>query len=157
MTAASTDGWDRYKAIYEENRHRVYSLAFWMTDNEIKAEEVMSRTFDRAFALGHQSQEAIDRALMAELYNTVRFDSLTLNCAPASGLAEVRRNTKRVDLERAVVQLPHTERLVFLMHDVETYDHCRIGRLLGLTEIQSQSALHQARLRIRELLVMSHS
>jgi DNA-directed RNA polymerase specialized sigma24 family protein len=55
-------------------------------------------------------------------------------------------------LERAVVQLPATERLVFLLHDVERYEHARISRLLGLNEQESALALHQARLRLRELL-----
>ncbi len=157
LTAAASHDLAQHRQVFEENRHRVYALAFWMTDDELTAEEVMSQTFERAFALGDQSPEAIDRALMAELCKRVRFNALTLNCAPALERVQVRQNTKRVDLERAVVRLPHTERLVFLMHDVETYGHCRIGRLLGITESQSQNALHQARLRIRELLIASHS
>lgn len=156
MTAA--EGLDQYRATYDENRHRVYALAFWMTDNELVAEEVMGNTFERAFALGAENDpEAIDRALLAELRDIVSFEALTLKCAPSTAVAEARRNTKRVDLERSVVQLPPMERLVFLMHDVEAYDHSRIARLLGLTEIESQNALHQARLRIRELLVTLHS
>jgi DNA-directed RNA polymerase specialized sigma24 family protein len=55
-------------------------------------------------------------------------------------------------LERAVVQLPPTEKMIFLMHDVESYDHARIARTLGLTDEESRVGLHQARLRMRELL-----
>lgn len=153
----SAHGLDQYRAMYEENRHRVYALAFWMTDNELVAQDVMTDTFERAFALGEDGPEAIDRALLAELRDIVPFEELTLKCAPSTTVSEVRRNTKRVDLERAVVQLPPTERLVFLMHDVEQYAHSRIARLLGLTEIESQNALHQARLRIRELLAALYS
>lgn len=154
---SAVDGLSHYQAVYEDNRHRVYSLAFWMTDNELTAEQVMTRTFARAFTLGDPNRETIDRALMAELCRIIRFDALTLDCAPVRDVAHVRRNTRRVDLERAVVRLPHTERLVFLMHDVEAYNHRRIASLLGLTESQSQKALHQARLRIRELLARSRS
>jgi len=50
------------------------------------------------------------------------------------------------------VQLPATERMAFLMHDVEGYDHSRTARCLGITQKQSQQAVYQARLRIRELL-----
>jgi RNA polymerase sigma-70 factor (ECF subfamily) len=64
----------------------------------------------------------------------------------------VRRNTLRVDLERAVIQLPNTEKMIFLMHDVEGYDHAHIARLLSITEDSSRQGLHQARLRMRELL-----
>ena len=67
-------------------------------------------------------------------------------------MQSVRRNTLRVDLERAVVQLPPTEKMIFLMHDVESYDHARIARTLGLSDEESRLGLHQARLRMRELL-----
>ena len=59
---------------------------------------------------------------------------------------------KRVYLERAVVQLPATEKLIFLLHDVEGYDHQRIAHLLGMDEKESQLGLHQARIRVRELV-----
>ena len=77
---------------------------------------------------------------------------LTLDCAPCHQVLSVRHNTLRVDLERAVIQLPDTEKMIFLMHDVEGYDHARIARLLGMTEDSSRQGLHQARLRVRELL-----
>jgi DNA-directed RNA polymerase specialized sigma24 family protein len=41
-----------YNEIYEQNRHRVYALAFWMTDNELDAAALMTHTFCRAFAKG---------------------------------------------------------------------------------------------------------
>ena len=144
---------DRCHEIYELNRHRVYSLAFWMTDNELVAEELMIQTFSRAFAAASEpSAEDIDRALLAELHEYVDFRPLSLQCAPAARVLSVRRNTRRVDLERAVVQLPATEKMIFLMHDVERYDHVRIAGLLGITEDDSCQGLHQARLRVRELL-----
>ncbi len=31
---------DRYNETYELNRHRVYALAFWMTDNELDAAQL---------------------------------------------------------------------------------------------------------------------
>jgi DNA-directed RNA polymerase specialized sigma24 family protein len=55
-------------------------------------------------------------------------------------------------LERAVVQLPATEKLIFLLHDVESYEHERIAKLLGITTDESKFGLHQARLRVRELV-----
>jgi RNA polymerase sigma-70 factor (ECF subfamily) len=39
-----------YDAIYGEHCHRIYSLAFWMTDNELTAEQLSANTFLRAFA-----------------------------------------------------------------------------------------------------------
>jgi RNA polymerase sigma-70 factor (ECF subfamily) len=142
-----------YQEAFEENRHRAYSLAFWMTDNELVAEELMINSFCRAFALSpNPDAESVDRALVAELREQMPLGSLTLQCAPCSEVIGLRRNTKRVELERAVVQLPATERMVFLLHDVERYDHARISRILGLSEQESAYGLHQARLRLRELL-----
>lgn len=143
------------RAIYEANRHRVYSFAFWMTDSEPMAEHVSERTFLRAFSLSDRpGEEIIDRALLRELQNeaSVTIGPLELECATVYEVSGVRRNTKRVELERAIVQLPHTERMIFCMHDGDAYDHARIARTLGITENDSRQGLHQARLRIRELV-----
>src|SRR6516162_6306187 len=57
-----------YSEVYEQNRQRIYSLAFWMTDNELAAEELMTNTFCRIFAeIVSPAPEEIDHALIAEL------------------------------------------------------------------------------------------
>jgi DNA-directed RNA polymerase specialized sigma24 family protein len=145
---------EKYSKTYENNRHHVYSLAFWMTDNELAAEALMTQTFCRAFAASPEpTADDIDRALIVELRDCMDLGTFTLNCAPCDRVLSVRRNTMRVDLERAVVQLPNTEKMIFLMHDVECYDHVQIARLLNISEEASVHGLHQARLRMRELLV----
>ncbi len=144
----------RAHEIYEQNRHRVYSLAFLMTDSELVAEELTMQTFSCAFVRNAEpTDDDVDQALISEL-RTYFFDlgRLTLNCSPSNQVLSVRRNTLRVDLERAVVQLPNTEKIMFLMHDVEGYGHDRIARLLDVTEDESRRGVHQARLRMRELL-----
>lgn len=144
---------DNCREIYEHNRHRVYSLAFWMTDNELAAEELMVDTFQRAFAAKQNATcEDIDRALITVLREYMPIGRLTLECAACNQVLSVRRNALRVELERAVVQLPGTEKLMFLLHDVEGYSHPHISSLLGVTEDQSYRGVHQARLRLRELL-----
>ena len=144
---------DHYKDVFEGNRHRVYSLSFYMTGNELAAEEVMTGTFCRAFAASAKpSAETIDRALVTELRELTPIGNLTVQCQPAQQVNQVRRNTRRADLENAVVQLPSTEKLIFLMHDVENYDHSRIARTIGITEAESKRGLFQARLKLREIL-----
>ena len=144
---------DVYKDVFEGHRHRVFSLAFYMTDSEIVAEEVLTNVFCRAFARSPKPDaETIDRALVTELRDMMPIGCMTLECSLATKTEQVRSNTRRVDLERAVVQLPSTERFVFLMHDVEGYDHGRIARTLGISEVESRQGLFQARLKIRELL-----
>lgn len=142
-----------YQRVFENNRHRVYALAFWMTDNELAAEALMHNSFCRAFAhCDEPSPEVVDRALIAEVRELMPLGALTLDEGTCTEVPSVRHNTLRVHLERAVVQLPATERMIFLMHDVENYDHARIAANLGLREDESRYGLHQARLLLRKLL-----
>jgi RNA polymerase sigma-70 factor (ECF subfamily) len=144
---------ETYQKVFDANRHRVYALAFWMTDNELTAEALMHNCFCRAFAHSDEpSPELVDRALIAEVRDLMPLGTLTLDEGTCTEAPSVRHNTLRVHLERAVVQLPATERMIFLMHDVENYEHVRIARDLGLTEDESRYGLHQARLLLRKLL-----
>ncbi|MFZ0707889.1 MAG: sigma-70 family RNA polymerase sigma factor [Candidatus Korobacteraceae bacterium] len=142
------------REVFERNRHHVYAVAFWMTGNELAAEDLMSDTFREAFlATPNPSVEDIDRALAGELKKTFDMPVFTLDCVPSREVRNVRSNILRTELELAVIELPPTEKFVFLMHDVEGYDCDRAARLIGITERESRLALHQARLRVRELLV----
>ena len=96
--------------------------------------------------------DAIDAALISELREEMPVGPMTLACALCSEVKNVRESALRVHLEGAVVQLPATERMIFLLHDVEGYNHARIAKLIGLSENESRNGLHQARLRMRELL-----
>lgn len=150
---AKTANIEEYKKVYDANRHRVYSFAFWMTDNELAAEEISENTFRRVFAMTEApNDEMVDRLLLAEVREVTPVGVLTLECGVATEVESIRNNVKRVHLERAVVQLPSTERMIFVMHDGEGYSHERIARTLGITEGESRHGLHQARLRIRELV-----
>lgn len=143
----------RYSTIYNQHCHRIYSLAFWTTDNELAADQLTARTFLRAFdRVKDPETEQIDQAFLAEVREITPLGSLTLNGAASPETKSLYGNIKRVHLERAVVALPATEKLIFLLHDVEGYEHGKIGFLLGLTEHECRFGLHQARLRIRELI-----
>jgi RNA polymerase sigma-70 factor, ECF subfamily len=58
----------------------------------------------------------------------------------------------RIDLERAILQLPAGYRAAFLLHDVEGFDHAEVAAQLGIAEGTSKSQVHKARLKLRELL-----
>ena len=54
--------------VYESHRHRTFSLAFYMTGNEMEAEEILATTFVRAFQQSQQPDGfAVDSALVSEL------------------------------------------------------------------------------------------
>ena len=144
-----------HERIFAENRHRIYSLAFWMTDSELEAQEIQESAFARAFTYhAEPSSEEIDRAFLNELRERVTIGYLSLKTAACNEILSVRRNMLRVHLERAIVQLPATERLIFCLHDGEGYPHERIAGMLGLNIEESQTGLHQARCRIRELVAV---
>jgi RNA polymerase sigma-70 factor (ECF subfamily) len=58
----------------------------------------------------------------------------------------------RVNLHTAIEQLPEGYRSMFLLHDVQGYEHKEIAHMLGCSIGNSKSQLHKARKRLRELL-----
>ena len=143
----------KYDEIYGQHCHRIYSLAFWMTDNELSAEQLSSNTFLRAFASSNEPRtEQIDQAFLAEIREITTIGTLTLNNSVSADTRNVHGNVKRIHLERAIVELPATEKLIFLLHDVEGYAHDKVAHLLGMSVQESQFGLHQARVLMRELI-----
>ncbi|NQW02761.1 MAG: RNA polymerase sigma factor [Acidobacteria bacterium] len=55
----------------------------------------------------------------------------------------------RLDLERALAELPDGCRQVFVLYDVEGFEHREVGAMLGISEGTSKSQLHKARMRLR--------
>ncbi|HEY0004949.1 MAG TPA: RNA polymerase sigma factor [Pyrinomonadaceae bacterium] len=49
-------------------------------------------------------------------------------------------------------KLPHGYQTVFVLHDVEGYEHEEIARILGCSVGTSKSQLHKARMKLRGLL-----
>lgn len=85
--------------------------------------------------------------LTSEFDDGVSMDELAAGSAgPVVGIVD------RMDLDRALAELPDGCRAVFVLHDVEGFEHREIGALLGIAEGTSKSQLHKARLRLRQLL-----
>jgi RNA polymerase sigma-70 factor (ECF subfamily) len=55
-----------------------------------------------------------------------------------------------LDLERAIARLSPQARLVFVLHDVEGYQHGEIAELTGVAVGTSKAHLHRARRLLRE-------
>jgi RNA polymerase sigma-70 factor (ECF subfamily) len=58
----------------------------------------------------------------------------------------------RVNLQRAIDQLPPGYKEMFILHDVEGYQHNEIAQIMGCSTGNSKSQLHKARMRLRRLL-----
>lgn len=70
----------------------------------------------------------------------------------AGGLGPILGVIDRIDLERALVDLPPGCREVFVLYDVEGFEHREVGAMLGISEGTSKSQLHKARMRLRDAL-----
>jgi RNA polymerase sigma-70 factor, ECF subfamily len=58
----------------------------------------------------------------------------------------------RIDLERAIAQLPAGCRAAFVLHDVEGFEHHEVAAMLGVSAGTSKSQVHKARMKLRKLL-----
>jgi RNA polymerase sigma-70 factor, ECF subfamily len=58
----------------------------------------------------------------------------------------------RTALEKAIRELPKGYRTIFVLHDVEGYEHNEIAALIGCSIGNSKSQLHKARLKLRDSL-----
>jgi len=142
---------------YESHRHRVFAVAFYMTGGELEAEDILANTFVRAFQQSDEpSAQQVDVSLVNELKQHIEFEPPppTAPVTTGQGLGE-QRNVKRPDLEAALIHLPATERLVFLLRDVEGYPVDRVAATLELTPQAVNIALLRARLKLREVLAQA--
>lgn len=138
------------REVYDSHRHRIFSLAFHMTGNEIEAEQMLIESFVRAFQSGPRPDgDALDAALIAVL--RARFP---LSPAPPATVSTAmsNRNVRRADLEDAIGKLPPLERLVFLLHDVEGYSFERIAGLMNTPQNEVNRVAFSARIRLRGIL-----
>jgi RNA polymerase sigma-70 factor (ECF subfamily) len=125
--------------VYESHRHRIFSLAFYMTANELEAEEILASTFVRVFQQHDRPDGfAVDSALVHQLSEKFALHQEETPAVPAAGLG--------------LSNLPASERLLFLLRDVEGYAPAMISRLLDIPEAKVQRTLFSARIRLRQAL-----
>ncbi|MGH7678061.1 MAG: RNA polymerase sigma factor [Gemmatimonadaceae bacterium] len=70
----------------------------------------------------------------------------------AEGVVRPASVLEAVDLERAIAGLPNGARTVFVLHDVEGYQHDEIAKMTGTAEGTCRAQLHRARKLLMEAL-----
>ena len=70
----------------------------------------------------------------------------------AEGVVRPASVHEAIDLERAIAALPNGARTVFVLHDVEGYQHDEIAKLTGTAEGTCRAQLHRARKLLMEAL-----
>jgi RNA polymerase sigma-70 factor, ECF subfamily len=165
---------DAFAAIFHGHKSRVYSLCLGMTNNTAEAEDLTQDAFLQVFRKlsTFRGDSAFSTWLYRVAFNTVLMHfrkrplrQISLD-APVSndndakplhheyGTRDLRLTgaVDRIALIRVIRELPEGYRTVFLLHEVEGYEHREIAELLGCSAGNSKSQLHKAKLRIRELL-----
>jgi len=164
---------DAFAALFHAHKARIYSVCLRMTNNAAEAEDLTQDAFLQVFRkiATFRGDSAFSTWLHRIAVNTVlmhfRKKSLTQVSLDEpysnSDGAKVRREygakdnhltgcVDRVALNKAIKDLPQGYRTIFVLHEVEGYEHQEIAEMLGCSVGNSKSQLHKAKLRIRELL-----
>jgi len=157
---------EAFETIYNQHAARIYTLACRMAGSPQDGEDLLQEIFLQA----HRKLASFkgDSSLGTWLYRLAlnhcldyvrsrraKMSRLT-DTLDAEGAMEpvAARETPiaRVDLERALQQLPEGCREAFVLHDVEGFDHKEVAKLLGIAEGTSKSQVFKARSRLRGLL-----
>jgi RNA polymerase sigma-70 factor (ECF subfamily) len=153
-----------FESLYRDHAPRVYSLARRMagpTDADDLTQEVFLQAFRKLGSFKGEStlgtwlyRLAVNLCLDAVRSRRARMDRLTGPLAPGSADPSAPRDLPitRMDLERAIAELPHGCRQAFVLHDVEGFEHKEVARLLGIAEGTSKSQVFKARMKLRCLL-----
>ena len=165
---------DAFERLYRLHSRRVYSVVLRMVGNPAEAEDLTQEAFLQLFRKIHTFRgDAAFSTWLHRLSVNVVLMRLRKKTLPQTSLDEpadtddessgpkrdvgaedplIEGSLDRVRLERALVELPPGYRMVFLLHDVQGYEHNEIAEIMGCSIGNSKSQLHKARMRLRELL-----
>jgi RNA polymerase sigma-70 factor, ECF subfamily len=165
---------EAFEVLYNLHKRRVYSLCLRMTANTAEAEDLTQEAFLQLFRkiATFRGESAFSTWLHRLAVNVVLM-KLRKKSGTETSLEEVtepdedsggpRRDfggpdlrlsgsIDRVNLQRAVDQLPPGYKAVFVLHDIQGYEHNEIAKIMDCSIGNSKSQLHKARMRLRELL-----
>ena len=168
-----------FQALYDKHKRRVYSLCLRMTSNTAEAEDLAQEAFlqlyrkiatfrgESAFStwLHRLSVNVVLMHLRKKSLPVVSLDETTASGGEedtpkkdfgAEDLA-LSGSIDRLQLQRAVDDLPPGYRTIFVLHDVEGYEHNEIAKIVGCSIGNSKSQLHKARMKLRDLLKMQRA
>lgn len=163
-----------FERLYRSHSRGVYALCLRMVANTAEAEELTQEAFLQVFRkiATFRGESAfstwlhrltVNIVLMRLRKKTPVVTSLENANDPDEESGQPHREVggpdplmvgslDRVNLERAIQRLSEGYRTVFLLHDVQGYEHHEIAEILGCTAGNTKSQLHKARKRLRELL-----
>jgi RNA polymerase sigma-70 factor (ECF subfamily) len=158
-----------FERLYERHHRRVYSLCLRMTQNPPEAEDLTQEVFIQLFRkIGSFRGESafttwlhrltVNQVLMHFRKRSVKDEKTTEEgetpeqIVPGTEHYDRMPVVDRIALDKAIAQLPRGYRTIFVLHDVEGYEHEEIATMLTLSIGTSKSQLHKARRKLRDLL-----
>jgi len=162
-----------FAQLYALHKRRIYSLCLRMVGNIAEAEDLTQEAFlqlhrkistfrgDSAFStwLHRLAVNVVLMQLRKKGLSLISLDE-AMEPAPEDGPGRsfgapdltLSGAIDRLALERAVGSLPAGYRLIFILHDVEGFEHNEIAAMLDCSIGNSKSQLHKARLKLRDAL-----
>jgi RNA polymerase sigma-70 factor (ECF subfamily) len=161
--AASGDA-EAFERLYRQHAGRVFALCLRMTGSSQRATELTQDVFVRVWrrlatwrgdaALSTWIHRLTVNLIISNVRGVRRRQSREVDVTDAdkSRSTPPRSVDSAVDLERAIAALPPGARTVFVLHDIEGYQHDEIARLTGTAEGTCRAQLHRARRLLMENL-----
>ncbi len=167
--AAAKDDMAAFEEIYKRHHRRVYSICLRMLQNSSEAEDLTQDVFiqlyrkigsfrgDSAFTTWLHRM-TVNQVLMHFRKRTVKYEKVTEEGETPDQVVigtvdpERMQIVDKIALEHAISQLPDGYKNVFLLHDVEGFEHEEVAKILGCSVGTSKSQLHKARLKLQRLL-----
>jgi len=167
-----------FEMLYGMHKRRVYSLTLRMTGNTAEAEDLTQEAFLQLYRkIGTFRGESAFSTWLHRLAVNVVLMHLRKKGLPEVSLEEAMEpqqedgpkkdvgardnvlagSIDRVNLERAIESLPPGYRIIFVLHDVEGYEHNEVAEMMGCSIGNSKSQLHKARMKLRDLLKQSRA
>ncbi len=167
---------DAFQVLYDKHKRRVYSLCLRMTANTAEAEDLAQEAFLQLYRkIATFRGESAFSTWLHRLSVNVVLMHLRKKSLPVVSLEETTQGTDedspkkdfgaddialagsidRLHLQRAVNDLPPGYRMIFVLHDIQGYEHNEIATLVGCSIGNSKSQLHKARLKLRDLLKLN--
>jgi RNA polymerase sigma-70 factor (ECF subfamily) len=166
--------WSVFEYLYRLHSRRVYALCLRMVGNTAEAEDLTQETFLLLLRKIHTFRGAsafstwLHRLTVNLVLMRLRKKSPPMVSIEATPDPEeetvlpsidvgapdllLEGSIDRINLERCIKRLSVGYRTIFVLHDIQGYEHNEIAEILGRSVGDSKSQLHKARTRLREQL-----
>jgi len=167
--ASSKGDMAAFEEVYNRHHRRVYAICLRMLKNANEAEDLTQDVFiqlhrkigsfrgDSAFTTWLH-RLTVNQVLMHFRKRTVKMEKVTdegetpVQIVKGSEKPSRMPVVDKIAIENAIKELPNGYRNVFILHDIEGFEHEEVARILGCSVGTSKSQLHKARLKLRKLL-----